>query len=313
MATGLAGRVDRFRALPTAIIDARLTRQLATTRPTLDETLRWAVQLNVTKVLLDLFPEALILKGQPLAVLSVPNPPTRWMSDIDFLIDEQDVDAAILKLEGIGFVQASEVTTWAYNQIMFTHPQWNTTVELHWRLAMPMFPCPSYQELSSRKATIKIGDVAVPTLSLEDTVIHLGLHLIQHLGEPRIAIDLAGLLDRHSDKLDFFRLRTIAAHYGLERIVELAMATADPDHPTDDVMARSIARSLWELWREGSVRTPHKATDYPLQMATGLLLTRDRGRAMAVGVITGFYRVGNNHGPTLARFLHLNVKGLTLH
>lgn len=312
MATGLAGRVDRFRALPPAIIDARLTRQLATTRPTLDETLRWAVQLNVTKVLLDLFPEALILKGQPLAVLSVPNPPTRWMSDIDFLIDEQDVDEAISKLEKVGFIQASDVKTWAYNQIMFTHPQWNTTVELHWSLALPMFPCPSYHQLKTRSMTVKVGDLEVPTLGFEDTVIHLGLHLLQHLGEPRIAVDLAGLLDRHQDEIDFQRLRVIAAQHGLERIVELAISSADPDHPTTDVLARSIAGSLWELWQEGQVRTPHKSTDYPLQMATGLLLTRARGRAMATGVISGLYRVWNNHGPTLARFLHFNVKGLTL-
>jgi hypothetical protein len=311
MATDLAGRVDRFRELPAAIINARLTRQLATTRPTLDETLRWAVQLNVTKVLLELFPEALILKGQPLAVLSVPNPPTRWMSDIDFLIEEKDLSQAIVKLKAVGFIQASDVKTWAYNQIMFTHPQWNTTVEVHWRLAMPMFPCPSYEQLRTRSIKIRIGDLEVPTLGLEDTVIHLGLHLLQHLGEPRIAIDLAGLLDRHDDELDFHQLNTIAAEYGLQRIVELAMTTANPDHPTTDVLARSIARSLWELWHEGLVHVPNKATDYPLQLATGLLLTRARGRAMAVGVISGLYRVGNNHGPTLARFLHLNVKGLT--
>lgn len=312
MATDMARRVDRFRNLPAEIIDARMTRQLTTARPTLQETLRWAVQLNVTKVLLDLFPDALILKGQPLAVLSVENPPTRWMSDIDFLIDEKDLGAAIVKLTEVGFVQASSVLPWAYNQIMFTHPQWNTTVELHWRLALPTFPCPPYPELKARSTMIKIGDMSVPMLSLEDTVIHLGLHLIQHLGEPRIAIDLAGLLDRHKERIDFNQVTAIASAYGLDRIIELAITTADPDHPTKDAVAQSIAQSLWELWRAGEVHVPNKSTDYPLQLATSLLLTHARSRAMAISLATGLFRVGHNRWPALARFLHLDVKDLTL-
>lgn len=289
----LGRRLSQFSALPLAEFGDRLIRQLSGAAPSIQEVTRYAVHLKVTQLVLAELPNALILKGLPLAELSAISPQTRWTADIDLLVDIADVAHCIRRLQLLGFQQDAELRPWAYNQVSMTQPDWHVTIEVHWAIALPMFPSPTFNDLTQRSQIVRVKDVSIPTLGMEDMVIHLALHFVQHLGELRIAADLAGLLDQWESQIDIDRLHSIAREHKLKRIVALALAVADRDDPAPDPIARAIADSHWDLWMSGQQYPTGSLVDYLYQLLTASLLDGSRVRATLRGVVLGPHRAGD--------------------
>lgn len=292
-------RVDRFLDLPEVQRTTRLTRLCHPGPPSAEEFARWALQSRITRLILGVLPEALILKGQPLAIQTLTSPARRWTGDIDVLILWEDLTQADDALKSLGYEPQASPRPWAYNQVTYQHPHWPIPVELHWRLALPSLPCPSVEDLFSRAQTLRLGAVDVPTLGPEDTVISLALHLAQHLGELRVAIDLAGYLDRSPVDLD--RVRHLAREVGLARLVEIALQIADPDLDTHDPVAQIVSDQYWETWRAGVEFGDQKWAIFLAQCGTAAVLDEHQTTAFLRSVFLGPHRLGNVLGQITQR------------
>lgn len=121
------------------------------------------------------------LKGLLLKDL-YPNPNTRTMCDADVLVHQEDMDTVCHLLTQLGYT-AEEEDDSEYH-LTFSHPDFFHHIEVHWTL------CP---RLSSNNAqswvsqiwqhctTVQYGQASILSLSLEDHLIFLCLHMLSHI------------------------------------------------------------------------------------------------------------------------------------
>jgi hypothetical protein len=128
---------------------------------------------------------SLVVKGSALAVQSAGDPIARGLGDIDLLVPVEFVEVAHCVLNEHGWkVDPSWAATpgtwawrqllWSYNEMKFEGPA--TTVDLHWRLDPTLDALPGFAEVWSRRETVDLGGVRMPTLSRRDALAHTCLH-----------------------------------------------------------------------------------------------------------------------------------------
>lgn len=279
MERGVAGRrLEAFAGLPHVMASPRLMRLVSAEPMANDEFVRWALQTRLTTLIQEAIPEFLILKGQPLAMRSYDAPAKRWTSDIDVLVPPDRIEHAASRLEALGFAPHGARRPWAYNQQMFVKSGVPIPVELHWRMALPFMPAPAWRDLFERSQPVALGGTEIRTTGVADTVLNLCLHFIQHLGELRVAMDLAAFLDATDGALD--EARAIAIALGMELIFEIGVLCASPDETTARPLARSFAEGMWEMWRSGEELGDQEWANFLTQCASGAL--RDDHRLVSI-------------------------------
>lgn len=119
----------------------------------------------------------IVLKGLVIREL-YPKPELRTMSDSDILIYREDIDKVKNLLLQLGYSEAE--TTPAH--IRFDHKK-HLPIEVHWTLADERYigdMSDFENEVWQNAIEFKVGEVSVLSLSMEDLLFHLCLHMAVH-------------------------------------------------------------------------------------------------------------------------------------
>ena len=125
----------------------------------------------------------LAFKGPVLAEHVYRRADLRSYGDLDLLVPPAQLGAAVDALERAGGQLLDRnwqmVLKHIRGQLHVLLPA-GTTVDLHWDLlndvpSRQVFPI-AVNDLIARRNTVEIGTLAIPTLAVEDTVVHLALH-----------------------------------------------------------------------------------------------------------------------------------------
>ena len=119
------------------------------------------------------------LKGLVLREL-YPQAELRTMCDADILVHKKDIDRAKAVLLHMGYLEDKYFSH--HKDVSFSHPLY-LTIEVHWRLTTHEFANNDVcieNKLWERAVTANICNEPVLTLSLEDLMLHLCLHMAMH-------------------------------------------------------------------------------------------------------------------------------------
>ena len=228
--------------------------------------LTWARTHNV---------DVVVLKGAALAHTVYPNRALRPMRDIDLLVRLAHTGAVEEFLVERGYVldsQRARAKNW-YRQHDYHFPYYKrdeglptSCVEVHWNLDRPSrgFRL-ELDGMWARAVATVIGGVAVKTLSPEDTLLHLCLHVCKHelIAGLRSYCDIAETARRYSSDLDWVAVTERALQGGVDAFVHLPLALAREllDAPVPDAMLDRLdpARS----GRDSVTSTRDAIADYP--------------------------------------------------
>lgn len=151
----------------------------------------------------------LVLKGGALAYTVYPRPALRWMCDLDLLVDRTDLEHAGKVLESLGYQHCPEPMeainpfntefTGQTNYVMARREKLEA-VDLHWQLfSNEIFErtiALDTQGLWARAVTFQLGPTEAFSLSTEDTLAHVCLHLSLHgFGHLRGYVDIMQLIE----------------------------------------------------------------------------------------------------------------------
>lgn len=197
------------------------------------------------------------LKGAALAPYIYKNPAVRPMSDLDVLVQPQNVTEALGILRRIGYEdtrpEARPGDTLSYENETMLQKAGEPTVllELHWNL----FDSPYYQHNMSLDAywetAIKVDFGSSPTLILgpEAQLLHLSGHLLlHHSGADQASLlwtfDLARVIEHYRQQLDWEKLSTWAQEQDLVLSLQSALSKVAqlwpevlPEHVLPQIMA----------------------------------------------------------------------------
>ena len=171
------------------------------------------------------------LKGVYLLENVYPDIGSRSMNDIDLLVKKQDLPKSLAVLQELGY-QVETYFDLADENIDTKHvppmtKPGHAIVELHWTLLEEDEPFTIDAEaLWQRALPAKIANVDALTLSVEDLILHLCLHLTyQHyltLGL-RGLMDIAQVIHKFETKIDWQILVEIARSWRAERVTALTL------------------------------------------------------------------------------------------
>ena len=191
--------------------------------------------LHDTEIILNALQEAGLpaagLKGIYLLEQVYPTIAARSMSDIDILIKKQDLAACIRLMKNLGYIPDTYFNLEDENlDIKHLPPMMkpgSPAVEAHWTLLEEHEPFTiDIEALWERMLAAKIANVEVLSLGVEDLVLHLCLHLTyQHylqLGL-RSLLDIALVLHKYREEIDWDKLVQIANTWGAERVTALTL------------------------------------------------------------------------------------------
>jgi hypothetical protein len=165
--------------------------------------------------------------------------PLRVSRDLDLLIGAGDIDRCMAVLAGLGYRSpAADLRSWqlaayrAHNgqDILFADDGKRLPVEPHWEFAPRSFGARLGAEgIWSRAVSVRLGRRGtVRTLSAEDALLVAGLHGAKEQWARLVWVaDVAELLRRHGDGLDWDRALDLARGAGIRRMVLLGVALAD--------------------------------------------------------------------------------------
>ena len=210
--------------------------------------------------------EVIVLKGAALAVTVYPSIAHRPMGDVDLLVRPQDLERAqrTLKATGYRFVPEAEerfkpFDTRFTGEMAFRKEmgQMSVPIDLHWEIVVPEWyrrtTTLKVEALWERARPLKLDGAAAWQLSLEDTLIHLCVHLAAHaFHHPPAYNDIAHLLraespfpwDRFMERAADSRLRT-PAYFALAAAQKLEDAPV-PDEILTKLRPSSLRRKLVE-------------------------------------------------------------------
>jgi len=149
---------------------------------------------------------AIPLKGPVLAHTLYPNPAMRLMGDLDLWVRQEEIPAAQKALEERGYRRwarpGEEVKRHPFHDMLLVKPP--VPVELHWQPTDTSFLPIDTGQVWQRARSIDLNGRPVLTLSAEDNLILLSIHLLRHSDRAlRLLVDIAGLLNRYGSQLDW--------------------------------------------------------------------------------------------------------------
>ena len=168
------------------------------------------------------------LKGVVLRNL-YPRPDLRLMGDADILIHKEDLDKVKQLLENQGYQEVQD--THAYH-VVFSHPQY-MCIEVHWALTNHRsFNIPAaiaFEEQVWEHAMVaNTNNSAVLTLSFNDHLIYLCMHMAKHLNYAGFGLrqlcDFYLLLKKYGDKFNWTYLTQQLKDIGLYEFFAMQIA-----------------------------------------------------------------------------------------
>ena len=128
----------------------------------------------------------LVVKGVALALQTTGEATSRGPGDIDLWVHPNDVQAAMLALEGVGYRShlyaqtpdpASALwryTLWADHELLLVREA--MMLDLHWSLTVNRAGLPDFDTAWERRAHVQIGARLIATLGLADALVHASAH-----------------------------------------------------------------------------------------------------------------------------------------
>ena len=176
--------------------------------------------------------DVIVMKGAALAELIYQDIGLRSMSDVDLLIRKEDIKRANDVLEDMGYYAVdlsrfdgsdSYLTTCDYRSENPLHPSFH----VHWHIVNSSIPAPysskiNMDEIWREAVQVKIADVRVLSMSPHHFLIHLCEHAMRvtHSAAKLIyLLDVAALVSRYKDTLDWHKVMETSKDYGLDRFV----------------------------------------------------------------------------------------------
>ena len=179
--------------------------------------------------------EAVPYKGPALAVYAYGNLALRRFVDIDMLVRKDDVLQALEILEGAGFVCTAPWTSAQRSLLLRTQHNLSMSresgllvVELHWEVASRLFARSlQAEEFWGRLGSMRVNNLEVKCLAVEDLLLSLCVHGSKHLWE-RLAwiCDLAELV-RTRKEINWDALLARAISAGSKRMLLLGLYLAN--------------------------------------------------------------------------------------
>lgn len=229
------------------------------------------------------------LKGPVLAETLYADPALRPFSDLDLLIRRENLPAADGLLRELGYRRLADAHSWEFDLVydratLYESPD-GIQVDLHWALLSD----PRYGwresaglEVWERAVKIPVAGRAALGLCPEDLLLYLASHLAVHHGLAGLLWywDLALLLDRWGDRLDWPTVLDRAARWRVRRALGFALlgcATFFGRRVPEPLRARLRSRGPRAALLRRLLR--HREADRlaRLEHVTALLLV-DRGR-----------------------------------
>lgn len=222
-----------------------------------------AEMLRVTELLNAAGIESLVLKGPALSLQAYGDPAVRQYGDIDLLLRDRDIYRATEFLRESGCVPRIPLEVIASGKIPgeYVFSRNGLLAELHTERTLRYFPNPlAVEKLFARKARLELNGKGFATQSVEDALLSACTHGAKHFWQRlQWVADVAALLDRHRDSIDWDLTLRSARELGSERILRLGLLLAgqilgSPLPPTIEVasrrdstaakMARALAQAL---------------------------------------------------------------------
>lgn len=186
--------------------------------------------LKFIKMLQKLDIPVILLKGAFLAHVVYRDHALRPMVDVDILVREGD----ILRTEEVLVALGYELKEWKHREwclkhhyhLSYVHPTIHVTIEVHWHVQRPeaSYRVP-IEELWSQTQPVTIAGVELLGLSIEHLLLHISLHNAKHgfgVGL-RPFCDLAALLMRHKEQIEWKRVQAEAERWQITKAVYLSL------------------------------------------------------------------------------------------
>ena len=177
----------------------------------------------------------IVLKGACLAATVYPNISVRFMCDIDLLVREADLRAAVNSLQKIGYafrkpfdLDEHEKPATSAKHLPPLHKGEHPRIELHWRISPTQFQHDEAR-VWDRSRSISLAGVQARILGPEDLVLYLCLHGGSHhlfgMGM-RLLCDLRATLERYQGEIDWDLLLKLAKAWRAEKSAYVAFRLA---------------------------------------------------------------------------------------
>jgi hypothetical protein len=221
-------------------------------------------------------------KGPALSTIIYGDPCIRDTSDLDFLIQPQDLARLIQLLRTRGYVPEQRIPTHpdshylsTMSECEFVHPQTRMRIDVHWSIAprhlgVTIDPNWFWEGTSH----VSLNGVSMPAMRAEKLVLALCIHGTKHAWERlKWICDLANLL-RSNPRLDWSEISSAAMQSGASRALALGLwmahhllAAPVPDRYHFDASIDSLAQHCVEILHD-------TATDHSFARRRWLFLWR---------------------------------------
>lgn len=188
-----------------------------------------ATLLEVHQALTDAGLQALPYKGPTLSLQLYGDAALRDAVDLDILLPQGQVMAAVEVLTSLGFAPAREYRPELRGQLLRYRAEIGLVkddllVELQWRLAPKYFSVElEFEQLWQRRSSITLGDGALPVLSPEDNLLALCIHGAKHHWSMLKWLADVDRVVQADPALDWKAALARSEALGVRRIVETAL------------------------------------------------------------------------------------------
>lgn len=148
-----------------------------------------AVSIEVSTLLANVGVRTLIFKGCALAAQSTGDFTARGAGDVDVLVHPDDVEAAVVAFEGVGFSRGPYVAAKDFDSRQWRYARWlscelpltrgRDKIDLHWALTNVRSALPAFDDLWRRREYVEVSDRLIPTLGLADALAHSCAHSLK--------------------------------------------------------------------------------------------------------------------------------------
>ncbi len=200
--------------------------------------------------------DRLLLKGAVLGELLYPDPALRPSSDIDVMVRHEQLTQAQAILHELGYTiqpgrQLDFQLTRSYD-IPFVRAAADgqpVLLELHWHLAEPGLFDLDAATLWARARQMEVHHHPLPTLSLEDLLLHLTIHIRKHrFVGLRWLVDVSELLRGYGEALDWDYLTRTARRAGAGTLFYVTL------HLSQELMGAPVPVPVMQSLQPGHVR-----------------------------------------------------------
>jgi hypothetical protein len=197
-------------------------------------------------VLSEINTPCILLKGTPLSALLFEERHLRSTSDIDLLVDPQNVTRCIEALLQAGFLMKGELKPWYSNQVLLAEADTGVDVELHWRLAYPALSAPSAESVFElADGPVVFGGAR--TLGVEATLLGLLYHFQQHQGALKTILDVTAWVDRFGETSDLAKLELLLERHRLFGMLRWALGAVRLLVGEEETRENDRFSRVWQL------------------------------------------------------------------